>query len=308
MAAPRSRARSAPVFCSMPRTRPIAASTTMPASSGTARGWITRRSAMNMAGSKKSRSCRSCRSRGRRESADSQALSFYRDELDLAAAQAIVVGHSMGGVLARVWASEAYNPDYRRPENFGEGDIDRLLTVNTPHHGSELVELKDAFLKAEVAGEDWLEWGRRQLANTALWWFLEPESGALRDLRPGQRRAGPDRRNPAARLCHRHPLWRGRSRRYEERPVQDVPGAVWLCRHGVLQQPPDAGCLHRQALRRLGYGGRSAQDYGLARAERVRPRPSRQPGTLQAGNQPGHRRQCLLLGGPARRGLPGRTA
>ena len=83
----------------------------------------------------------------------SQALRFYRDELDLASTQAIVVGHSMGGLLARVWASKAYNPTYRRPENFNQGDIDLLLTLNTPHHGSELVELKDAFLKTEVEGE-----------------------------------------------------------------------------------------------------------------------------------------------------------
>ncbi|MEZ5716218.1 MAG: anthrax toxin-like adenylyl cyclase domain-containing protein [Paracoccaceae bacterium] len=114
----------------------------------------------------------------------SQALSFYRDELGLAATQAVVVGHSMGGLLARVWASPGYNADYLRPENFHEGDIDRLLTLNTPHHGSELMELKDAFLNADVAGEGWLDWARHQLANTALWYYLTPESGAIRDLRP----------------------------------------------------------------------------------------------------------------------------
>lgn len=123
-----------------------------------------------------------------------QALSYYRDDLNLAATQAIVIGHSMGGILARVWASEAYNPDYRRPENYMQGDIDRLLTLNTPHFGSELIELKDALAKAQIEGEDWLAWGRRQIANTALWWFLDPERGAVSDLRPGSRalrRIGP---------------------------------------------------------------------------------------------------------------------
>ncbi len=114
----------------------------------------------------------------------SQALEHYRTNLNLAATQAIVVGHSMGGILARVWASEAYNPTYRRRENFMQGDIDRLLTLNTPHHGSELVELKDAFLEVEAVDEDWTSWARRQLANTLLNWFMDPESGAIHDLRP----------------------------------------------------------------------------------------------------------------------------
>ena len=124
----------------------------------------------------------------------SQALTYYRNELNLAATQSIVVGHSMGGILARVWASKTYSPDYLRPENFMLGDIDRLVTLNTPHHGSELIELKDAITKAQIDGEDWLAWGRRQITNTALWWLLEPERGAVSDLRPGSRalrRIGP---------------------------------------------------------------------------------------------------------------------
>ena len=114
----------------------------------------------------------------------SQALTFYRDELDIAATQAMVVGHSMGGILARVWASKNYNPNYKRAENFMQGDIDRLLTLNTPHHGSELMELKDALETAEIKGESWLEWGRRHLTNTAIWWYIDDESAAITDLRP----------------------------------------------------------------------------------------------------------------------------
>lgn len=123
--------------------------------------------------------------RGSRIGGIKQALQFYRDELGLAATQAIVIGHSMGGLLARVWASDSYNPDYRRPENFMQGDIDRLLTLNTPHHGSELVELKDALGKAVIDAEGWIAWARRRLVNTVVWWFLDPEPGAITDLRPG---------------------------------------------------------------------------------------------------------------------------
>lgn len=114
-----------------------------------------------------------------------QALTYYRENLDLAAAQATVIGHSMGGLLARVWASEGYNDDYKRPENFNQGDIDRLLTLNTPHHGSELMELKDALGEAVISDESWTAWARRRLANTVVWWFLYPEPGAVTDLRPG---------------------------------------------------------------------------------------------------------------------------
>lgn len=114
-----------------------------------------------------------------------QALKYYRDDLKIAATQAIVIGHSMGGILARVWASDNYNPTYKRPENFNQGDIDRLLTLNTPHFGSELMEFKDALGKAEIKGEKWLQWTRREAVNTVVRWFLNPEPEAMRDLRPG---------------------------------------------------------------------------------------------------------------------------
>ncbi|MEP0944531.1 MAG: anthrax toxin-like adenylyl cyclase domain-containing protein [Rhizobiaceae bacterium] len=112
-----------------------------------------------------------------------QALNHYRNELSIASTQAIVVGHSMGGLLTRIWASKKYNPTYERAENFGKGDIDRILTLNTPHFGSELMELKDAVAKASIGKETWFEWGKRSLVKTVLWWYLDPERGAIRDLR-----------------------------------------------------------------------------------------------------------------------------
>jgi len=125
-----------------------------------------------------------------------KALEYYRDELKIAATQATVIGHSMGGLLARVWASENYNPDYRAARNFMAGDIYRLMTLNTPHHGSEVPELRDALADATIDGEPWLAWARRQLVNTGLNWLLDPEPGAISDLRPGSRalkRIGPTR-------------------------------------------------------------------------------------------------------------------
>ncbi|MHC4137245.1 MAG: alpha/beta fold hydrolase [Planctomycetota bacterium] len=65
-------------------------------------------------------------------------LSRYRDRLNLAVTQVDVVGHSLGGLIARIWASPAYNRNYERDENFGEGDIRRLVTIGTPHYGSDL--------------------------------------------------------------------------------------------------------------------------------------------------------------------------
>lgn len=114
-----------------------------------------------------------------------QAVGYYRDELNLAATQAIVIGHSMGGLLARVWTSDGYNSSYLRPENFMKGDLNRILTLNTPHHGSELVELKDALIKARFDKASWSQWARLNLINSAIGWFLEPEPGAISDLRPG---------------------------------------------------------------------------------------------------------------------------
>jgi TPR repeat protein/pimeloyl-ACP methyl ester carboxylesterase len=115
----------------------------------------------------------------------SEAVRHYRDELNLAATQATVIGHSMGGLLARVWASENYNPDYRAARNFMAGDIYRLMTLNTPHHGSEVPELRDALADATIDDEQWLNWARREIVNSALNWYLDPEPGAISDLRPG---------------------------------------------------------------------------------------------------------------------------
>ncbi len=56
-----------------------------------------------------------------------------------AVTQADFVGHSMGGILARLYAGAA-NPNvpYQRPDNLGFGDMHKLITLDTPHFGSSL--------------------------------------------------------------------------------------------------------------------------------------------------------------------------
>jgi len=64
----------------------------------------------------------------------------------VAATQADLVGHSMGGLLARLYAG-GYSPTgiplvpYRRNDDLGAGDIHKLITLDSPHRGSELASL-----------------------------------------------------------------------------------------------------------------------------------------------------------------------
>ena len=74
------------------------------------------------------------------------ALESVRDE-GFAATRVDVLGHSMGGILARNHTSL---PSYRRGENFNEGDFHRLFTLNTPHTGSPLANLLQALANHPV--------------------------------------------------------------------------------------------------------------------------------------------------------------
>ena len=51
----------------------------------------------------------------------------------LAFTQVDVLGHSMGGLLTRLYTQ---TPNYERSENFNQGDVNRLITLDTPHLGS----------------------------------------------------------------------------------------------------------------------------------------------------------------------------
>lgn len=63
-----------------------------------------------------------------------------------------VIGHSMGGILARIWAAD---PAAAKDLNFREGDIHEIFTLDTPHTGSPLanllVSVRNAFLIGPIA-------------------------------------------------------------------------------------------------------------------------------------------------------------
>ena len=59
-------------------------------------------------------------------------------DMAYAATQADVVAHSMGGLLTRLYVG---SDQFKRPDNFGLGDVHRLVTLDTPHFGSGLGNL-----------------------------------------------------------------------------------------------------------------------------------------------------------------------
>jgi subtilisin-like proprotein convertase family protein/pimeloyl-ACP methyl ester carboxylesterase len=86
-----------------------------------------------------------------------QALQKLRDA-GVAVTRADVVGHGMGGLLARRYIDE---PSFIRFDNFNAGAINRLITVNTPHLGSRLA---DEFIRTRNAIKQ-----RDQLNGTQNW-------------------------------------------------------------------------------------------------------------------------------------------
>lgn len=58
----------------------------------------------------------------------------FKGKTNVAAVQADVVGYSMGGLIAREWAKQSL----MRPMNLNQGYIHKLITIDTPHLGSEL--------------------------------------------------------------------------------------------------------------------------------------------------------------------------
>jgi pimeloyl-ACP methyl ester carboxylesterase len=116
------------------------------------------------------------------------ALAGFRDELGLAATRAVVVGHSLGGLLARVYASPAYMLDgddaYRRPKNFGRGDIHRLITLCTPHHGSDLPRILTRLREVSFARLNLLTWAKDKGLVTVAEWVAGLDRGASADQIP----------------------------------------------------------------------------------------------------------------------------
>jgi Tol biopolymer transport system component/pimeloyl-ACP methyl ester carboxylesterase len=87
-----------------------------------------------------------------------------------ATTQVDVVGHSMGGLLTRIHIASAYNA---RDENFGKGDVHKLITLDTPHLGSPLARWL-------VSDQNELSW----FGDVFTAFGLCADCGAVRDLRP----------------------------------------------------------------------------------------------------------------------------
>jgi subtilisin family serine protease len=63
----------------------------------------------------------------------------------LATTRVDIVAHSMGGLLSKRWMNEAGNQEpeanYRNWRNFQKGDTHKLITLHTPHLGSQIANL-----------------------------------------------------------------------------------------------------------------------------------------------------------------------
>lgn len=103
--------------------------------------------------------------------------------LPAAAVQADIVAHSMGGVIARTMALQT---TFLGNSTYDQGTIHKLITIDTPHLGSQLAPL--LLSPGEEVGcvEDLLSLDGKFVFNTVeLAGFSQPISGAMQDLTPG---------------------------------------------------------------------------------------------------------------------------
>lgn len=63
----------------------------------------------------------------------------FKAQKQVAAVQADVIAYSLGGLIARDWVrlSSSNQLAFLRPNNFNQGDVHKLVTIDTPHWGSE---------------------------------------------------------------------------------------------------------------------------------------------------------------------------
>ena len=112
------------------------------------------------------------------------ALDHYRF-LDIAVTQVDVVGHSMGGVLPRVYASDNYNDDYYRANNFNQGDINRLITFGSTHFGSHVAEFQMFIGQIPITSGVYNAAIGRLITHVASWISGTAQSEAVIDQLPG---------------------------------------------------------------------------------------------------------------------------
>ncbi len=140
-----------------------------------------------------------------------KALKTFREDLGLAATQVDVVGHSLGGLIPRVYASSSFQrpglgtpdqtmawlasyatpgspidgaPPYLRPDNQNRGDIRRLITLCTPHYGSDLPRVIEKLEDVKIADETFRSWATRKAFSRLGAYLAGLSKGASRDQIP----------------------------------------------------------------------------------------------------------------------------
>jgi hypothetical protein len=141
-----------------------------------------------------------------------EAIEYYRVNFNVAATRTDVIGHSMGGVLPRVYASDddlfdtRYNDDYYRNDNYNQGDISRLITIASTHHGSDGSEFLSVFNESwKNSNLPFNEKLANGLVSTVAWFGLGVgTTGAVKDQMPSSRalkRIGPTKIPSHAIVC-----------------------------------------------------------------------------------------------------------
>jgi len=114
------------------------------------------------------------------EQIEKQVLAFRREK-SLAAAQADVVAHGMGGLVARTLEGL---PGFAGADSFGAGDIHKLITLGSPHFGTpvalDLLNQPDS----NACTRNWLaQTGDISLLSATLDAPANVVTGAIGDLR-----------------------------------------------------------------------------------------------------------------------------
>ncbi|MGI8602594.1 MAG: carboxypeptidase regulatory-like domain-containing protein [Verrucomicrobiales bacterium] len=99
----------------------------------------------------------------------------------IAASQVDVVGHGMGGLIARSLIQQG-RPYYRRNKNYSQGSIHRLLTFGTPHFGSPLAKVLFDNRNVQIAMPDGQS---KTLADYFRELGQSLDNGAVEALSPG---------------------------------------------------------------------------------------------------------------------------
>ena len=125
----------------------------------------------------------------------SDILGRMRQRLGFAANQVYYVGHSMGGAVARqligTGGTSISGIPYHKRKNYGQGYVNRLITLDTPHSGSPLADFTEDEIISSFRGQLGLNLGQL-IAGSFLDPFVErkgpvfDETDAVADLVVGQ--------------------------------------------------------------------------------------------------------------------------